>query len=127
MKQAKLSENVSLDIILSRVLQTGLLISLLITVCGGISLLWQRGGEEVNYEFFVGAPVTLRHLLTIVSEAVRFKALAFTQLGIMLMIITPILRVLSCVILFAAQRDRLYVVLSLFVLMILTTSLLWYR
>ncbi|MEI8364935.1 MAG: DUF1634 domain-containing protein [Parachlamydiaceae bacterium] len=116
-------EHTSLDIILSRVLQCGLVISLLATLSGGILLLWQRGGETVDYKIFVGAPVDLRNVLTIVYGAFQGNALALTQLGILMMIITPTIRVLACVILFACQRDRLYVILSAFVLVILVLGL----
>ena len=45
------------------------------------------------------------------------------QFGLLLLIATPVARVVLCVIGFARQRDRLYVVVSSVVLLVLIYSL----
>ena len=54
----------------------------------------------------------------------RFDAASVIQLGILLLIATPVVRVVFCVVGFARQRDRLYVAVSSLVLAILIYSLM---
>lgn len=59
-----------------------------------------------------------------VAEGVRaFHGQAIVMLGILLLIATPIIRVAISVFLFAAERDRRYVVITAAVLVLLLISL----
>ena len=59
----------------------------------------------------------------IVRGAVRLSPRSIIQLGMILLIATPVARVAFCVVGFARQRSRLYVLISLTVLIILLFSL----
>lgn len=107
---------------LSTVLRVGLVLAITVTLIGGGLLLWQRGMEKVDYKIFKGAPKSLIEMDAIVSNAVKGEALAIIQLGVLLMIATPIARVASCVIGFTYQRDLLYALLSSIVLVTLLYS-----
>jgi len=50
---------------------------------------------------------------------------ALIQLGVLLLVATPVARVVFAVVGFALERDRLYVVVSVAVLAILAASLLY--
>lgn len=108
-----------LDYVLSLVLRTGLLLSILAILYGGISLLWEHGGEKIDYHIFDGEPASLKGIFHILKDVKTNNALSIIQLGIIILLATPIIRVLSCLILFATSRDFLYVVISAIVLGVL--------
>ena len=57
------------------------------------------------------------------KEVLAFRGRGLIQFGLLLLIATPVARVAFSVAAFAIQRDRLYVVVTLIVLAILTYSL----
>jgi len=71
----------------------------------------------------VGEPTDLRTLSGIVRDALALRGRGIIQLGLLLLIATPVARVAFSVAAFAIQRDRLYVVVTLMVLAILLYSL----
>lgn len=111
-----------LDIVLSNVLRIGLVIAFLTTLLGGILLFWQSGNTVVDYHIFKGEPDSLKAIRSIITSSMHGEGIAIVQLGILLMIATPVSRVLLCVIMFFLQKDYLYVVLSSFVLGVLLYS-----
>ena len=110
------------ETVLSIVLLAGLLAALAVTTIGGGLLMIQQGDTIISFQFFKEESASLSQLDAIVTAALAGDAHSITQLGILMMIATPIARVLSCAILFLFQRDRLYVALSTFVLAILLFS-----
>jgi uncharacterized membrane protein len=58
----------------------------------------------------------------------RLQPFAFMELGVLLLVLTPILRVFTAMVLFALEeRDRLYTAVTLLVLMMTLGSLLFIR
>lgn len=55
------------------------------------------------------------------------RPIAITQLGLLVLLATPVMRVATSVVGFALERDRLYVVVTLIVLTILLTSIFLLR
>lgn len=108
-----------LDYVLNMVLRIGLFIAISIVLCGGAIFLWKHGSEIVDYRIFDGVPASLKGPVNIFNAALPDRLLAVIQLGIMLLIATPVVRVVTCLVVFAAERDVLYVVLSFFVLAVL--------
>jgi uncharacterized membrane protein len=113
-----------IDRFLSRVLRGGLLIAFLIVAIGGTLYLWRHGTEIPEYHVFKGEPRELRGISGIVSYALHDKSMGIIQLGIILLIATPIARVASCLLIFALQRDYLYITLATIVLLVLLYSIL---
>ena len=60
----------------------------------------------------------------IVANACQLRGRGLIQLGLLLLIATPVLRVVIAAVAFALQRDRLYVAVSLIVLASLAYSML---
>jgi uncharacterized membrane protein len=67
----------------------------------------------------------LRSVGTIVLGAMHMQNAALIQLGVVLLIITPIARVALAMVGFWLEHDRLYAVVSAIVLAILFVSLIW--
>ena len=57
------------------------------------------------------------------TGVIRLSPPSIIQFGMVILIATPVARVLLCVVGFARQKDRLYVFISSFVLLVLIYSL----
>jgi uncharacterized membrane protein len=111
------------DQVIGRVLQIGVFIATVVVVAGTIGLLSAQGGSIVDHRVFVGAAPALRSIGSIVRGALAGRPDAITQLGLVLLIATPIARVALTLGAFLIQRDRLYVVLTAIVLALLLWGL----
>ena len=109
--------------IIGRLLQIGVLAAAAVVVAGGLSLLAQHGSAPADYSVFRGEPEALRSLSGIVRGALALDSRAVVQLGLVLLIATPIARVALTLVAFALQRDRMYVGLTAVVLLVLLYSL----
>ena len=117
----------ALEQIIGRLLQIGVLISALVVVVGGIALLVRHGGTPADFGSFRAEPSELSTLGGIVRGAYHLDSHAIVQLGLVLLIATPITRVGLTLVAFWWQRDRLYVGITAFVLALLVYGLFWGR
>jgi uncharacterized membrane protein len=113
-----------METIMGRLLQAGVLLASAVVLLGGVLYLKAHAGTPVNYRTFTGEAANLRYPARLLSLLKTGEPAAIVQLGILLLIATPVARVVFAVIGFAIERDRLYVVISLIVLAVLTFSLL---
>lgn len=111
------------DRVLARVLQTGVALSAAVVVFGGAMFLWRHAGENPTYHIFRGEPADFRTVSGILAEARSLSGRGFVQLGLLLLIATPVARVVFAVLGFARQRDWLYVATTFVVLCLLLYSL----
>ena len=112
-----------LDRTIGSLLRAGVILAASVVFIGGVWELARYGSAVPNYRSFRGAPAELRSVAGVLSSVVSGKPGGLIQLGLLLLIATPIARVGFSVFAFAAQRDRLYVILTLVVLAILCGSL----
>ena len=105
-------------------LRTGVLIAAAVAAVGAAVYLARYGGAPENYRFFRGVPRGLDSVHGVVSGALHLRSRWVIQLGLLLLIATPIARVGLSLVAFARQRDRLYVVVTSIVLGLLLYSLL---
>ncbi len=108
--------------LIGELLQAGVILASAVVVLGGIIYLARHGLSAPQYHIFRGEPAGLRKLSGIMRETLTLQGRAIIQLGLLLLIATPIARVALSVAAFAIQRDRLYVVVTLIVLAILLYS-----
>jgi uncharacterized membrane protein len=116
-----------LEVIIGNLLRAGVLLSALVVSAGAIVYLTGHGSSEADYRVFRGEPVELRYVESIWGEAFSLKGLGIIQLGLLLLIATPIARVAFSVFAFAREKDRMYVGFTLAVFAILMYSLLGAR
>jgi uncharacterized membrane protein len=109
--------------IIGQLLITGVLLSALVVALGGFLFLRQHGAAAPHYHLFQGEPEELRSVGSILTGAARLESRAVIQLGLLLLIATPVARVTFTVVAFALERDRTYVVITLIVLAVLLYSL----
>jgi uncharacterized membrane protein len=131
MTDASSSENASpkdqdLDRLLGNLLRFGVLLSATVVLSGGAVHLAEHGGDPARaYDDFGKQPEYLRHVASVARQAAAGNGRAIIQFGILLLIGTPIARVVFSVFAFFVQRDYLYVGVTLIVLVILLFSLLF--
>ena len=112
------------ETIVGNLLRAGVVLSGLVILAGGAVFLFRHGMEPANYRVFRGEPSELRHLRGIFRGISQLHSRAIMQLGITLLIATPIARVAFSLFGFGAERDWLYVGFTTTVLAILLYSLL---
>lgn len=112
-----------LEVAIGRMLQAGVLLAALVVFIGGVLYLSQSSGPRPDYTHFHGISQDLRTPTRIVALAVHGDAQGLIQLGLLLLIATPIMRVVVAVVGFFMERDRMYVWVSLAVLAVLLYSL----
>ncbi len=109
--------------LIGRLLAVGVAVAAFVVLLGGIVDLASSAREAVDYSRLQQVPAGLRHVDRIVGEAVKFRGPALIQLGILLLIATPVARVAFAALAFLRQRDRLYVTATLTVLAFLLFGL----
>ena len=110
--------------LIGNLLQVGVTSASAVVLLGGVIYLLRHGLEIPRYHDFVGEPGGYRTLGGIVRGTFSGRGRGIIQLGLLLLIVTPVARVAFALAAFALERDRLYVIVSLLVLAILLYSLL---
>lgn len=108
---------------MGRVLQIGVAIAALVVFIGGVVYLVHQGGEKPDYRNFHDVAPWLKTASGIVQAVIDGHGRALIQLGVLLMIATPVMRVVFAVFAFAVEKDWLYTGVSCFVLAVLAYSL----
>lgn len=112
-------EDARMELVMGRLLQGGVLLAAVVVLAGGIAYLFAHAGERTNYGVYVARPLGLRHPWALLKGIASGDASSIIQLGILLLVATPIGRVIFAVIAFVREGDRLYTVVSLTVLAVL--------
>lgn len=110
--------------LIGRLLQIGVSLAATVVLFGGAVYLVRHGSAKPQYHVFTGQPPELRSVPGIIRQTLRFRGAGIIQLGILLLIATPVARVAFSVVAFAFERDRLYVWVTVLVLAILVYSFL---
>lgn len=117
------SHEAQLERSISNLLQFGVWLASSIVLIGGILYLIQHWAEPANYHVFRGEPAMYRSLPGIMTAIFEGHRRGIIQLGLVVLIATPILRVLLCFITFLRWRDLTYVAITALVLSGLIYSL----
>ncbi len=109
--------------LLGGLLITGVVSAAAIVLAGGIAYLIRYGATPRSFHIFSGEPSDLRHLDGIIVDAFSLKSRGIIQLGLLVLIATPIARVAFSLVAFLRDRDWIYTFFTLFVLLLLLYSL----
>lgn len=110
--------------IVGNLLRVGVLLSAVVVLSGGILYLIQSGHAPADYRIFRGEPTDLKRVSGILRDALAMNSRGVIQLGLLLLIATPVARVAFSIFGFIEEKDRLYVVFTVIVLLILLYSLI---
>ena len=92
---------------LGLLLRAGVILAAAIVFMGGIVYLIRYGPMIPDYHLFRGEPADLRSVPGIIKDVFSFRSRGLIQFGFLLLIATPVARVVFSVLAFALQRDRL--------------------
>ena len=119
----------TMNLVIGRVLRYGVIISAAVIIVGTVGLAASHvladTSSYLNYN-----PSTVPHdgidvsLSGLASGLLSFAPFSWIELGVILLIATPVSRVLISVFLFGAERDRMYVLITAVVLALLLFSML---
>ena len=120
------AEEKHFDEMVSLLLRTGVTLSSVVVLIGGIFYLLQSGMAKPVYRPFHGEPPNLRNLREIVLSIFSYSPRNWMQFGLLLLVATPLARVALCVITFIKEKDRTYIVLTLIVFCVLIFGFIGY-
>ena len=109
--------------IIGNLLRIGVALAASVVLAGGIVFLFHHGRSPANYRVFRGEPNDLRQVTGIVHDAFELSGRGLIQLGLLLLIATPVARVAFSIFGFAEEKDWMYVGFTTIVLAILLYSL----
>ncbi len=118
----------SMNLVIGKVLRYGVILSAAIIVLGTIGMAATNGFSQAEsmLAYYPNVPhdnidISLSSFL---SGLASFTPFSWIELGVIVLILTPVSRVLISVFLFAAEKDRLYVLITAIVLALLLFSML---
>lgn len=109
--------------LIGQVLRAGVVLAAVVVLAGGAIYVARHAHETVEMRAFHGEPAQYSTVRGILADAGDVRGRGLIQLGLLLLIATPVARVAMSALAFALERDRLYVTLALIVLGVLLLSL----
>lgn len=113
-----------IEVIMGSLLRIGVMLAALVVLTGGIIYIFQNGSGYPHYKTFKGEPDSLKAIKDIFSGAGKFNSLSVIQLGLIILIATPIARVIFSIFGFLLEKDYLYTAITVIVLCVISFSLL---
>jgi uncharacterized membrane protein len=109
--------------VIGNLLRAGVVLAAAIVGCGAVLFLHKYGRLHTDYRSFRGEPGQLSTLTGIFHEAFSFHGRGIIQLGLLLLIATPVARVAFSIWAFEQEKDRMYTGFTVIVLAVLLYSL----
>lgn len=109
--------------IIGWILRAGVLVSMSVVFIGGIVFIYRHGHETPDYHTFKGVPDFVHNASGIINGIFTLRGRAIIQAGIILLIATPVIRVVFSAVGFILEKDYLYVGITLIVLLIIFISM----
>jgi uncharacterized membrane protein len=82
-----------LEKVIGNLLRAGVLTAAAVTLAGGLLFLIRYRSTYPSYHVFLGEPTDLRSIAGILNDALSLKSRGIIQLGLLLLIATPVARV----------------------------------
>jgi uncharacterized membrane protein len=109
--------------IIGNLLRGGVLLSTGVVIAGGIVYLIRHGKQLPEYKTFRSEPDMLRTVPGILHSVWGGRGRGILQLGILILIATPVCRVAFSIIGYLLEKDYLYMAITLLVLGIILGSM----
>ena len=113
--------------IIGNVLRYGVIISSVLVGAGVIMIL--AGDKSPSFPSFLNQLISSNYgkptinFSSLVAGILSLNPIFIIQLGLLILLATPIVRVAASILLFAAEKDMIYVALTVFVLVVLLFSI----
>lgn len=118
------ADQARLQLTLGALLRAGVIVAACVVLSGAVIYLYRHGAEKPQFRTFRSEAPDLRSISGIVSDAVAGRGRGIIQLGLLILIATPVARVAFSAYAFAREGDWKYIVITLIVLGLLLFSLL---
>ncbi|WP_343523321.1 DUF1634 domain-containing protein [Pedobacter sp.] len=112
-----------IQLILGTLLRAGVILSMGIVLIGGIIFLIHHNGSITDYKVFKPELNNFSSITGIFRGVLSLQGDAIVQFGILMLIFTPIARIVFAIFSFLIERDYLYVLIGFIILAIITISL----
>ena len=112
-----------IQVILGTLLRVGVIASMAVVFVGGLIYLFFNHAHTVDYSKFDPEKSGFSSIAAIFMGLKTMNGAAIIQFGTVLLIFTPVARVVFSIFSFLIERDYLYVLIGLFVLCIILYSL----
>lgn len=122
-KEVKKITDYDVEQLIGQVLRYGVLLSGSVAIIGGIWYLYQQGSGIPHYTEFNGEPAGYTSLTGIIKGLANGSATEIIQLGVVILIATPIIRIAFSLVSFILEKDKLYTIITLIVLCIILFSM----
>ena len=116
-----------IETVVGVMLRTGVMLAAVVVLAGGMLYMFQNHGPRPDYRQFHGEPHRLMDFGSIMHGVAAGDARSIIMLGLLVLVATPVARVVMCVAGFLLERDKLYVAVSTIVLAILVYSLFFHK
>jgi uncharacterized membrane protein len=111
------------QLILGTLLRVGVIVATSVVLLGGIIFLSKQHNQVVSFQNFKPEQTKFSSIAEILSGLKSLNGLAIIQFGVLLLIFTPIARVVFSVFSFLMEKDYMYVLIGIIVLCVIITSL----
>jgi uncharacterized membrane protein len=111
-------------VILGNLLRAGVMLAAAVVFSGACIYLGRHAHEPADYRVFRPETSEFSTIPGVIQSVLHGRGRGLIQLGLLLLIATPIARVAASIVGFAIERDRLYIAFTLIVLAILLYSFL---
>ncbi|WP_028295446.1 DUF1634 domain-containing protein [Olivibacter sitiensis] len=110
--------------IIGNILRYGIWLALGVAAIGGIIYIYRHAQETVDYSHFVEHDENLFHLVYLAATGMfQLKGRAIILVGVLLLFLTPVLRLIFSLVAFLFEKDYLYVVITALVIVIICVSI----
>ena len=116
--------NHEIEVLIGNLLRACVIVSAATVFVGGVIYLIHHGAAVACYHVFEHEPSYLCNVKGILGDAASFHGRGLIQLGLLLLIATPIMRVTLSFFVFLRQRDTLYAIITSIVFCVLMYSIL---
>jgi len=115
----KKTTDTDLEKIIGQLLRYGVLLSSAIVIIGGMIYLWRHGREQPQFHVFKGEPEKMRVPGPLFRAILNGEGRPIIQLGLFVLIATPILRIVFSIFGYLLEKDWLYLLITLIVLAVI--------
>ena len=112
-------EDTDLEKFIGQLLRYGVLVSSVIVLAGGLVYLYRHGRELPQYGEFKGEPDKMKKPGPLLEAILRGEGRPLIQLGLLILVATPIARIIISVFGYLLEKDYLYVAITMIVLAII--------
>jgi uncharacterized membrane protein len=118
-KNTALVDEERIEITMGNLLRAGVLTAAAVVLIGGVLYLFRHGYEIPDYREFKSEPGNLTDFAGIFRNLFSLSPRGIIQFGLILLIATPVARVMFALFSFVRERDRNFIFITLIVLVFL--------